>query len=70
MKGAEMKKPADDLGWKILNEYIDRISSKEEAANFEADARLLEGAFTSGFISEEMYRSMLNGALSAYEAVR
>jgi hypothetical protein len=54
-----MTLPAPELGWKILRELADSISDRNEAANFEADARPLEGGFTSGHITEAQYRYML-----------
>jgi len=51
--------PDPDLGWKILNELADTIADREQANLFTSDARVLEGGFTSGFISEEQYRLML-----------
>lgn len=53
------KKPAPELGWKILNEYADKIADRDVQGCFIADARTLESGFTSGELSEDIYRSMM-----------
>lgn len=53
------KKPAPELGWKILNEYADKIIDRDLQGCFIADARTLESGFTSGELSEDIYRTML-----------
>lgn len=53
------KKPQPDLGWKIMNEYADKIKDNNLLVNFLADGRMLESGFTSGQLSEDMYRFML-----------
>lgn len=53
------RKPAPELGWKILNEYADKIADRDVQGCFIADARTLESGFTSGELSEDIYRSMM-----------
>jgi hypothetical protein len=51
-------KPDPDLGWSILNEFADQLSD-DQRGEFISDARLYEGAFTSGYVPEAMYRAYL-----------
>lgn len=55
----EKKVPPPDLGWKIVNEYADSITDKVKQNYFIADCRQFEGGFTSGHLTEELFRIML-----------
>jgi hypothetical protein len=59
----QIAKPPHDLGWKILNEFAESIKDNAKASCFISDCRVLEGGFTSGFISEAQYRLMLRSLL-------
>lgn len=55
-------------GWEILNEVASHLV-EEGRSDFVADARNLEGSFTSGIISEERYRRYLKLLSDAYERI-
>ena len=58
-----MPKPDPELGWDIIHRTLPRVPESQRD-KFVADARLYEGSFTSGLITEVQYRIYLGQLLT------